>query len=293
MRFEEYLKQQKDFLNFINKDDEINSYFLGAIDALSIASHNLLPKSYKLYNTNLTDFDKYDKLVDAFKYFLCICNYYNIDKDKFDEFFKLKSIYVKNRFILKEIIDNTNKYRNIVLIDIDGILANYPDYFINKFNEVNHTNYKNYNDIPVKDRDFYKDIYRKSGEKANIPLCKNAKQFLHNLRNNGYTIILFTNRPVYLYKNITIDTIKWALKNELEFDTILYSENKMLDVIKKFDKNSIKFYIEDNYNNALNINNLGIKTYLLKTKLNKDKIKNDNNIIVINDLTQVKEAFND
>ena len=33
------------------------------------------------------------------------------------------------------------------------------------------------------------------------------------------------------------------------------------------------------------------KTYLLKTKLNEDKIKNDNNIIVIDELTQVKEAF--
>ena len=38
------------------KDKEINSYFLGAIDSLSTASHKLLPKSYKFQEKDISDY---------------------------------------------------------------------------------------------------------------------------------------------------------------------------------------------------------------------------------------------
>lgn len=295
MKFEEYLQIQKDFLKFIHKDKEINSYFLGAINSLSTASHELLPKSYKFQEKNISDYYKYSKLVDAFKYFLCIFNYYKLDIHKFDEFFNIISIYVKNRYILKDIIDQQDRYTRIALVDIDGVLAQFPEYFIKCFNKEYNTDYKYYDDIPVEIRNVYKEYYRASGMKAEIPLLYNAKEFLNVLKQMNYTIILFTNRPVYLYKNIAYDTTKWAVINNLQYDAILFAEDKMLDVIKKFNVNNIKLYVEDNISNANNINKLGIRTFLLKNKLNqKDLLKANKNLTLVDNLNDViKEIKHD
>lgn len=288
MKFEEYLKIQKDFLKFIHKDKEINSYFLGAIDSLSTASHKLLPKSYKFQEKDVSDYYKYSKLVDAFKYFLCIFNYYKLDVKTFDEFFNIISIYVKNRFVLKDIIDKQDSYTQIALVDIDGVLAQFPQYFIKCFNEEYHTDYKRYDDIPVEIRNVYKEYYRASGKKAEIPLLSGAKEFLDQLKQRNYTIILFTNRPVYLYKNIAYDTTKWATINNLSYDAILFAEDKMLDVIKKFNVSNIKLYVEDNISNANNVNKLGIRTFLLKNELNQNDLhKTSENLILVDKLDDV------
>lgn len=292
MKFEEYLKIQKDFLKFIHKDKEINSYFLGAIDSLSTASHKLLPKSYKFQEKDISDYYKYSKLVDAFKYFLCIFNYYKLDVNKFDEFFNIISIYVKNRYVLKDIIDRQDWYTRIALVDIDGVLAQFPEYFIKCFNKEHNTDYKYYDDIPIEMRNVYKEYYRASGMKAQIPLLNNAKEFLCELKNKDYTVILFTNRPVYLYKNIAYDTTKWATINNLKYDAILFAEDKMLDVIKKFNVNNIKLYVEDNISNANNVNKLGIRTFLLKNELNQNNIsKASNNLKIVNSLSEVIEEI--
>lgn len=296
MKFNEYLKIQKEFLQFLNANSEVESYFLGAIRALSKASSALLPKNYKLDKKQINDYDKYSKLVDAFKYFLCIFDYYDLDVEKFDEYFKLISIYVMNRYKLKKIIDNQRKYRNIVLLDIDGVLAEFPGYFIRKFNETYNTDYKTYNEIPLGKRNVYKEKYRVCGEKVNIPLCKYAKEFLTDLKTKGYTVILFTNRPIYLYENIIIDTIKWAFINDLQYDAILFSENKMLDVIKNFNYKNIKLYVEDNVSNANSICKLGINTYLIKNNLSDQNIsKCERKIKIVESLDQIKldEVKND
>ena len=296
MKLNEYLKIQKEFLQFLNTNSDVESYFLGAIRALSKASSTLLPKNYKLNKKQFNDYDKYSKLVDAFKYFLCIFDYYDLDIEKFDEYFKLISIYVFNRYKLKKIIDNQEKYKNIALLDIDGVLAEFPGYFIRKFNEAYNTNYKTYNEIPLDKRNVYKEKYRICGEKVNMPLCENAKNFLIDLKSKGYTVILFTNRPIYLYENIIIDTIKWAFINDLRYDAILFSENKMLDIIKNFNYKNIKLYVEDNVNNANNICKLGINTFLIKNNLNDQNIsKCDKKIKIISSLKQVTfdEAKND
>lgn len=289
MKFEEYLKTQKEFIQFLNANSDVEPYFLGAIRALSKASSVLLPKNYKLDKKVLNDYDKYSKLVDAFKYFLCIFDYYGLSVEKFDEYFNLISIYVTNRYKLKKIIDNQRKYKNIVLLDIDGVLAEFPGYFIRKFNETYNTNYKTYNEIPLGKRNVYKEKYRISGEKVKIPLCKYAKEFLTDLKNKGYTVILFTNRPIYLYENIIIDTIKWAFINDLQYDAILFSENKMLDVIKNFNYKNIKLYVEDNVSNANSISKLGINTYLITNALNDQNIqKCDKKVKIVDSLKEIK-----
>ena len=292
MKLEEYLKIQKDFLKFLGKSDEIEQYFLGAINSLSSASDILLPKSYKIQDKNISDYYKYSKFVDAFKFLLCIFNYYNLDINKFDKYFDIITRYVYNRYKLKEILINQDKYNKIALIDIDGVLADFPNYFIQKFNIKYKTNYHEYNDIPLEKRNIYKEYYRISGEKANIPLCDNAKNLIDELKRQHYIVILFTNRPIHLYKNIAYDTTEWITKNNLYCDTILFAEDKMLDVIKRFKIDNIKLYIEDNIENANHINNLGIKTYLKINELNIKQLYNVNkNIKMITNLNEVIEEI--
>lgn len=286
MKINDYLKIQKEFLKYIENDKDINQYFLGIIHSSSEMSHNLLEVNYKFNDNTIYDFNKYRYLVDIFKYFLCICNYYDIDIKKFNEYFKFMSMFVKDRYNLKKIIDRQYKNNKIALIDIDGTLAVFPEYFIKLFNKKYDTNYKFYNDIPIKARNIFKEYYRISGYKAKMPLYKYVKEFLNKLHNKGYTIVLFTNRPAVSYPNITIDTIKWVFNNKLKYDTILYSNDKMLDAIKKFDIKDIKFFVDDNFDNVLSISKLGVKSYLIKNQLTN--IKNDiSSINIIDNLNQI------
>ena len=95
-----------------------------------------------------------------------------------------------------------------------------------------------------------------------------AKEIIEKLRNDGHRIIIITARSEveaeYMYETIE--------KTGLKVDNTLINAKEKGIIAKE---NNIDVFIDDSYNNCKKTADLGIKTYIMDCRTNRD-IKDDN-----------------
>jgi len=233
-----------------------------------------------------------EEWIDVFKYWLSIGLVWGFNpKDLIDEYFR-KSDVVEQRYKQEKQLDFESA--KIAGIDIDGVIAKYPEHFLDfinrkvgadlKVEDLDEYNIYEALDLPKELTKKLKDEFRQSGEKRFIPPMEGAKSFLEKLKRNGYHIVLLSARPYKKYKRIFADTKEWLEKNELVHDAILWDENKCNRLIREFGKNSVQFFVEDNLENANDIATTS-KVYLIDRSYNGGKTHE--NVTRVNGLDEV------
>jgi len=222
-----------------------------------------------------------EEIIDVFKYWLTLAQIWKISPEDFLEEFERKSNVVEQKYKQEfdlSIIDD----KNVVGIDIDGVLAEYPKGFLNFIKDetginLNNEEIKTYNlydavgEIVGADKmKKLKHKFRAEGHKRNLPVIPGAQEGLKRLRDQGKTIILLSARPYKEYPRIFGDTIDWLNKNNFDFDAIIWDEEKEEKIIKEFP--NMKFMVEDNGNNALKIAQAGYKVYLINKTYNQGAV---------------------
>jgi uncharacterized HAD superfamily protein/phosphoribosyl-ATP pyrophosphohydrolase len=247
-------------------------------------------KGKEIIKSNLTE-----ELVDIMKYWICLCQVHDVTADDIIEEYNRKSNVVRQRFFQEKVLN----YDNVIGVDIDGVLADYPRSFIEFINKEMKTNY-DYKDIksydiaeslslPPEECAKLKNLYRETGQKRFIPVIDGAKQFLEELKYLGYTIVLLTSRPYDKYKRMFGDTQYWLVQNKMMYDAILWDEKKGERLIEEFGKDKVKLFIDDVASFANNIGKLGMKCILLNKPYNLN-ISTHENVMRVNSL---REALNE
>lgn len=136
------------------------------------------------------------------------------------------------------------------IIDIDGVLNNYPKTQIDYFNSALNANYKTLNEIKrnlsYNDYKYFKSLYRQSEFKHNAKPSKGAKKLLKYLRKNNYLIYIITSRELFKYNQLE-RTILWLQNNDLHYDYIYCTQKKDFTIFEKF--GHVDLVIEDNCDN--------------------------------------------
>lgn len=191
---------------------------------------------------------------------------------------------------IEDVVKNVLEFRfnkKTCILDIDGVLAKYPDEFIDFVNDEMCRSYDNIfdikNELDYNTYSMLKEKYRLSGIKAYLSANKNVDKLIKFLNDNDYFKVIISSRPVFKYNVVLKNTLFWLKQNNIDYDFI-YWTHKKADNINKFD--DVSFIIEDNYEHAKKYSLLGYKVYLLLNKYNKDS-KKLKNIIFINDLIEV------
>lgn len=216
------------------------------------------------------------EIVDVFKYLFSIAALLNIKPEEFYQFEEEKSHVVYQRWNQKKIL---NQKSPVVMVDIDGVLADYPKSFYNYVNEqlgttFNPEDQKSYDlcrEFGIS-RKLYEELkakYRETGYKRNIPTIKGSIQALTMLRVRGYKVVLFTARPVHEFSRIELDTLYWLRSNNYRFDGIIYAENKHEQLANFYRNNKVDFFFEDNESNAGYLAGDGIKVILFDKPYHK------------------------
>lgn len=152
-------------------------------------------------------------------------------------------------------------------IDLDGVLNYYPQCWVDFINMETGLNFKDKDEakakLSVKKYDYLKDKYRKSDYKANLKVRKEGLNFVEYLKRKGYFIIIATSRPFERYPLMYDMTKKWLDKNNVPYDKLERKEN-----IKKY---QLDFHIDDEIDDANNINNLGYKVFLFEKDIEEIK----------------------
>jgi len=242
-------------------------------------------QNYKSHRKNINTLNRENilyELVDIQKYLIQYVQLYWFTEEQFFSAFKEKSEIVKQRFEQEK---RMPKLENIIWVDIDGVLGDYAKTFINFVNK----NYKtNYDWKDVKSLDFqtelwldyetYRNIkheYRQRGyEWWKLMVYDGASEFLKELRNKGYKIVILTSRPVKEYSKIYFETMQWLRDNDLVFDHVIFDEKKNERLWVEYG-NKVVWFVEDNLKFAKDISKVykNLKIFLLDRSYNKiDKL---------------------
>ncbi len=132
--------------------------------------------------------------------------------------------------------------------DIDGIINNYPNCFLDYFNsqktnlpKVNNINYLKNNHKEL--YKFFKHEYRLSDYKYNVPVNQIVRELINKL-SNSYGIVILTTRPFEEYEGMYSRTYNWLRSSGIKFD--------FLDIkcINSFNKYSPIVHVDDDLNHV-------------------------------------------
>lgn len=305
-RLDEIFKEQKEFQkHFFNPDNipEKDKIKLTKENILSIHRElsevlDTIPwKLHRKEDKTKSNTNTVEEIIDCFKFLLNLCIIWGIDSDRFVEEFHRKSMVVRQRYhqeILK-VISHTDK---VCAIDLDDTLAESSKHFTDVFNEkYPGQNFKNRaqikRELNLLAYEEYKEYFRESGEKLNIPIKKGAKELCDYLKNEGYKIVIISARPYEKYSRIFPDTLQWLNENEIQYDAVYFEKDKHLKILRQLP--NLSFIIEDNPEYAKQISEQGYKVYLLSNESEersetdlREKLRNQNNIIQIDSLLEIE-----
>jgi len=214
-----------------------------------------------------------EEAIDAMKYLLGMLyiNGFTAD-DIYDKFIE-KSAVVEAKYDQEKMIKkiNTDKGHKLAFIDIDGVVGKFPESFLDFV-------YKNHNMMFDTHDELKKNLlesaylkikreYRLSGAKASIDMVEGAKEYLDWLNFHGYYVILITARPYKKYFRIYPDTLKWLKFNDINYDAIIWEQEKEKYIATKFTEFTNKFFIDDDIDNVKKMSTQGFDVYLKFNKL--------------------------
>lgn len=144
----------------------------------------------------------------------------------------------------------------VVALDIDGTLGQYHEHF--------KTFMALYLDTPmpanpwggIGDFEDYLGVtkavyreaklaYRQGGWKRWMPIYPGAVELINRLHDLDVEVWLVTTRPWMRLDNIDPDTREWCRRNGIEFDGMLFGQNKYEQLVTRIDCNRIVAVLED------------------------------------------------
>lgn len=226
-----------------------------------------------------------EESVDCIKMALTLPILFGFSSEEVFKAFMEKSDVVEQRYQqeypLYEIIESG---KPVVALDIDGVLADYPNCFYNWI--VRRNNLMQFGGTyqypfnpdtldPIQafhgmyspvEMAALKDEYRQSGWKRHLPVIAGAVQFTHALRAKGYSIVLVTARPYKQYSRLFADTMVWLNENDFAFDAILWADNKECRLAEEFTQ--VAAFIDDDPANTERTAASGIRSFTLHRRYN-------------------------
>ena len=178
-----------------------------------------------------------------------------------------------------------NKYFSC---DIDGILNDYPLCWLRYLAEKCGTLYETVSLAKQGEANYrrYKDEYRNSLYKANLPVHRRNRDVINSIITIGFEPIIVTSRPILdmKYPGLYDRTQQWLKNSGLKFSNFEYKD----PLAAYLDKYRVYFHIDDDPAYAVKVAEKGIKVYLLKNdNWDFSVVKENDKIVVINDLKEI------
>ena len=168
-------------------------------------------------------------------------------------------------------------------IDIDNCISNFDDVLLEEY--IKHDKELRNTGI-INDKPYYltvdmfdwskeenDDFYYNNIQRIAISLkpLNNAKEVIDKLKANGNEIYIITSRDNGEYVNPEEMTRKWLEKYEIYYDKLILTGRHEKGPVCK--ENNIDIMIEDSIKNCEDIENNGVKCYIMNTRYNQEETR--------------------
>ncbi len=212
------------------------------------------------------------ELADILKYWITIAQIWGFTPEEALDYFAKKDMIVRQRHS-EEFVKSVD--RPSVLVDLDGVLANYvdgfltfmrghgvPQYVLDTLRDsgwIDKTSFEEW--IPEDRYDELRHDFRCRGGFGMLPMLPGARSFMDWLHEQDYYTIILTSRPIHQYPNIYSDTIMWLDQHELHYDFIWWGQDKGNVIEDRNVRKHIQFAVDDDLKFAVQLAKLGISVY--------------------------------
>lgn len=160
--------------------------------------------------------------------------------------------------------------RPVVAWDMDGTLAVYHDHFLEfayRYLNMSASAPGTYTgDVDLAtflgvSKEAYRDVklaYRQGGNKRLMPAFEGAKEAVDIVRTAGAEVWITTTRPYLKHDSTDPDTREWLNRHGIQFDGLLYDEDKFMRLIEAVDKERVVAVIDDLEHNINRARQLGL-----------------------------------
>lgn len=210
-----------------------------------------------------------EEITDILKFLINICLIWNITPNELIETFIEKSI-VNRQLFIQQLKFEAIKKRKVVIFDIDGVLNNYPEEFIKYINKNLKTKYKIKDYLNIKKKipiEKYNNLKTRFREEYQHKILPEAIDILRKIDSKGINIILLTSRSYQEHKYLATKLIYQLYIQDVPYDMIIFNNEKDI-IAKQF--SDVLFAIDDEPENIIKYNNIGIKSFLLLKPYNLD-----------------------
>lgn len=182
--------------------------------------------------------------------------------------------------------------RKVIVIDIDGVLNNYPIEFVAWVNEEYSLNYNCISEL--KNDPNYKEIkhaYRMSGYKKELSVIENVSKFFDYIYQKNIAVWVVTSRPAI--NKVINDTKYWLANNDIFYDRIYFTDSKY-SVLKKETDVDFLAIIEDDVDIINTYISGGVKAPIFHMDIHNNHSNNifkEENIILCHSWKEIKPHF--
>jgi hypothetical protein len=132
----------------------------------------------------------------------------------------------------------------VVAIDIDGTLGDYHSWFL-KFaemwagkpmpsaDEINDQPFWKFMRLTRRDYRDCKLAYRQGGYKRGMPVYEGSAELTRKVRASGAEVWICSTRPYLRLDNIDPDTREWLRRNGIEYDAVIFGDDKYHELIRQ------------------------------------------------------------
>lgn len=157
----------------------------------------------------------------------------------------------------------SEKVRPIVAVDIDGTLGDYHGHFLSfacdwlgrnadvleKESYNGKAPFSQYCMLTFKiNLDTYRQIklaYRQGGMKRSMPIHNGAADLCHQVRELEAELWVTTTRPYLSLDNIVPDTVEWLSRHHIQYDHMLFDEDKYTVLSNRIDNERVVAILDD------------------------------------------------
>jgi FMN phosphatase YigB (HAD superfamily) len=158
----------------------------------------------------------------------------------------------------------SHEVRPVVAIDIDGTLADYHDHFLNfavkwlghKYTkprgataydgtEPHREWFTRTMSVDVTTFRMIKLAFRQGGMKRTMPIYRESVKTINDIRDLGVEVWLTTTRPWERFDRVDPDTRHWLSEHRIEFDGLIYDDDKMAALAERVDPLRVVAVVDD------------------------------------------------